>query len=180
MVRSAAAGDDRAWNRLVEEFAGMVWAIARAYRLSDADAADVSQWAWIKCLEQLDRIRDPSRIGAWLATTARRESLRVLRVSRRQGLFGDGVPEPVSPELTPQDTLVLAARDEALWRGFSRLRHSDQSLLRLLVADPPMTYEEISAALEIPVGSIGPTRARALARLRGELEEGGELALMNE
>jgi RNA polymerase sigma factor (sigma-70 family) len=179
-VRSAAAGDHLAWNRLIQEFAGMIWAIARAHRLSDADAADVSQSTWVKCLEQLQRIRDPTRIGAWLATTARRECLRVLRSSRRQGPWGADVSECESPDMTAQDALVLAARDEALWRGFSRLRQSDQSLLRLLVADPPMTYEEISAALEIPIGSIGPTRARALERLRGKLDQAGDVALIND
>ena len=180
IVRSAAAGDQRAWNQLVDEFAGMVWAIARAHRLNDADAADVTQWTWMKCLERLDQIRDPARIGAWLATTARRECLRVLRVSRRQRLWGDDVPDYPSPDTTPEAALVLAARDDLLWRSFSRLRQSDQTLLRLLVADPPMTYEEIAAALEIPIGSIGPTRARALARLRSELGKGPELALMSD
>lgn len=180
IVRSAASGDHHAWNELVDAFAGMVWAIARAHRLSDADAADVSQWTWMKCLERLEEIRDPARIGAWLATTARRECLRVLRASRRQTLWGDDMPERPSVDTTPEASAALAARDAVLWRSFSRLRQSDQTLLRLLVADPPMTYEEIAAALEIPIGSIGPTRARALARLRAELGQGDELALMSD
>jgi len=179
-IRLAAAGDHHAWDDLVEEFGAMVWAIARAHRLGDADAADVFQATWAKCLERLNQIRDPARIGAWLATTARRECLHVLRVSRRQGLWADELPEFESPAMTAHDALALAVRDEALWRGFSRLRSSDQSLLRLLVADPPMTYQEIAAALDMPIGSIGPTRARALDRLRHELELGGELSLISD
>jgi RNA polymerase sigma factor (sigma-70 family) len=179
-IRLAAAGQDRAWDGLVEEFGPMVWAIARAHRLNDADAGDVFQSTWMKLLERLNQIRDPARIGAWLATTARRECLQVLRASRRQGPWGDKLPESESQDMTAEDALVLAARDEALWHGFSRLRPSDQSLLRLLVADPPMTYEEIAASLDMPIGSIGPTRARALERLRHELELGGELSLIDE
>jgi len=79
LVRSARAGKVEAWNAIVDRFAGLVWAIARRHRLSDADAADVSQTTWLRLVEHLDRIEDPDRIGGWLATTARRESLRVLR-----------------------------------------------------------------------------------------------------
>ena len=84
LARDAGAGDVAAWNAIVDRFAGMVWAIARRHRLSDADAADVSQTTWLRLVEHLDRIEDPDRIGGWLATTARHESLRVLRVAERQ------------------------------------------------------------------------------------------------
>jgi RNA polymerase sigma factor (sigma-70 family) len=178
LLRSAAAGDSRAWDGLVEEFAGMVWAIARGHRLSDADAADVSQSTWLKLLERMDDIQDPARVGAWLATTTRRECLRVLRVAQRHVLSGDDAEEHASPDMTPDDVLLLAERDHALWRCFARLRQSDQTLLRLLMADPRPAYEEISAALDMPIGSIGPTRARALERLRQELDRESELSLI--
>ena len=84
LVIDAAAGDSAAWDALVGRFAGTVWAVARGYRLSAADAADVSQTTWLRLVEHLDRIEQPDRIGGWLATTARRESLRVLRMSGRQ------------------------------------------------------------------------------------------------
>jgi RNA polymerase sigma factor (sigma-70 family) len=178
LVRAAAGGDHRAWDALVDEFGAMVWAIARSHRLSDADAADVVQSTWLRLLERLEDIKDPARVGAWLATTVRRECLRVLRTAQRQVLFGEELVEDESPEMTAAEALLSAERDRALWRCFGRLRASDQALLRLLVAEPRPAYEEISAVLDMPIGSIGPTRARALERLRRELQREGELALM--
>ena len=85
LVEAAVAGDASAWDRLVELFAPTVWAIARAHRLSTSDAADVSRTTWMRLVENLDRIDQPEHVQAWLATTTRRESLRVLRLAGRQG-----------------------------------------------------------------------------------------------
>jgi RNA polymerase sigma factor (sigma-70 family) len=178
LVSDAASGDRDAWNALVREFGGMIWAVARAHRLNDADARDVSQATWLRLFEHLGKIREPARVGAWLATTARRECLRVLRGSERRVLYGDEAPEHESRDTAPDDAVLLSERDVALWRSFRRLRESDQSLLRLLIADPAPGYEEIAAALDMPIGSIGPTRARALERLRRELSADGVLDLM--
>ena len=89
LVRAAAEGDQQAWDALVDRFAGLVWAIARAHRLSPADAADVSQTTWLRLVEHLGRIRDPERVGAWLAATARHECLRVIRHAGRFVADGD-------------------------------------------------------------------------------------------
>jgi RNA polymerase sigma factor (sigma-70 family) len=178
LVAAAAAGDQRAWNGLVGQFGGMVWAVARAHRLRDADAADVSQTTWMRLLEHLSELKDPARVGAWLATTARRECLRVLRESERRVLYGDDGPEHESPDMPPDETVLLSERDGALQRSLERLRPSDQALLRLLMTDPRPPYEEIAAALDMPIGSIGPTRQRALERLRRELAVQGTLGLM--
>jgi len=179
LLRSAARGDDDAWDALVEQFGGMVRAIARGHRLSDSDAADVAQSTWLRLLEHLDAINEPARAGAWLATTARRECLRVLRVAHRYVLSEE---QPAKDDFT--DTalvdLLTAERNEALWRGFERLGPTDQALLRLLVAGPRPAYAEIAAVLDMPIGSIGPTRARALKRLRKELEREGQLSLMSD
>jgi RNA polymerase sigma factor (sigma-70 family) len=177
LLESAKRGNSEAWDELVEEFGGMVWAVARSHRMSDADAADVVQTTWLRLLERVEQINEPARVGAWLATTARRECLRVLRKSHRDVLSGEEPMEHESPDAAPDDVVLLAERDQMLWRCFGRLRPSDQALLRLMTADPPRSYEEISAALDMPIGSIGPTRARALARLRGELERESELSL---
>ena len=178
LIQAAASGRSDAWDRLVEEFGGLVWAIARSYRLSDADASDVAQTTWLLLLEHLDDLKDPARVGAWLATTTRRECQRVLRGRGRELCCGDDLPEPASldPELVAQ--LLVEERDTLLWRAFGRLRDSDQALLRVLMAEPAPSYEEISAALDLPIGSIGPTRARALGRLRRELQHDGSLALL--
>ena len=156
----------------------MIWAIARAHRLRDADAADVSQATWLALLQHINNLKNPAGVGAWLATTARRECLRVLRGSERRVLFGDDAPEHESPDPSPGDMLLISERDDALWRSFSRLRASDQALLRLLMADPRPRYEEIAAALDMPIGSIGPTRQRALARLREQLDSERALTMM--
>jgi RNA polymerase sigma factor (sigma-70 family) len=170
LVDAAGRGDQTAWNRLVQEFESMIWAIARAHRLGDADAADVSQATWLALLQHINRLNNSAGVGAWLATTARRECLRVLRGGKRSVLFGDDGPDHESPEPPPGHALLIAERDDALLRAFSRLRAADQALLRLLTADPRPPYEEIAAALDMPIGSIGPTRQRALARLREQLE----------
>jgi RNA polymerase sigma factor (sigma-70 family) len=178
IVRSAAAGNQDGWDALVSEFGGLIRAIARAYRLRDARAADVAQVTWLRLFEHLVEVRDPGRVGAWLATTARRECLRVLREDCRQLPLEGGALEDASPEV-PGKELLDAERDRALWRAFECLRPSDQELLHmLLVADPRPGYDEISAALDIPIGSIGPTRARALERLRQQLDNDGTLTLM--
>jgi RNA polymerase sigma factor (sigma-70 family) len=178
LVRAAADGDERAWNELVDEFIGLLWTIARAYRLDDADAADVVQSTWLRLLEHVGRLRDPARVGDWLATTARRECLRVRRERERTVPFGDHPPECESADPSFADVVLGHERDEALRRGFARLRCSDQALLRLLAAEPRPSYEEIAAALDMPIGSIGPTRQRALERLRQELDEQGSLMLL--
>jgi RNA polymerase sigma factor (sigma-70 family) len=168
LVKAASAGDHAAWNALVDRFASTVWAIARAHRLNAADAADVSQTTWLRLLEHLDRIQQPERVGAWLATTARRESLRVLRVAGRQIPNGDDfdvLPDSVS-STAPDRGLMRSERVQLVTELVEKLPVRSQLLLRLLSADSPLSYRDISEALAMPIGSIGPTRARALEQLR--------------
>jgi RNA polymerase sigma factor (sigma-70 family) len=174
LVRLAREGDEGAWNGLVDEFASLVWSIARAHRLSAADAADVSQTCWLKLAEHLNRIRDPERVGAWLAATTRHECLRVLRRSQRELPLGDDLPEPPGPgPPSPVAGLIRDERAAALWDAFALLPERCQALLRVLMADHPPSYEDVGAALDMPVGSIGPTRARCLERLRRLAARGG-------
>ena len=172
LVRAAAGGDQAAWDGLVARFGRLVWSIARAYRLSSADAEEVSQTTWLRLVEHLDRIREPDHVGSWLASTARRECLRVLRAGARELPSDDELPASGD---TPgsDDRLLREERDSALWRAFERLSARCQALLRVLMADPPPAYEEVSAALGMPIGSIGPTRARCLERLRAQFGPGG-------
>jgi len=178
LVLLAASGDESSWQRLVQSFDGMLHSIARSHRLGDADTADVVQTAWLRLVEHLGDLREPERVGPWLATTARRECVRVLARAGKQITFGDECPERESTHPRPGDDWLIAERNQALRRSFARLRATDQALLRMLVADPCPAYEEIGATLGMPIGSIGPTRARALERLRRELSSDGTLELL--
>ena len=168
LVAAAGGGDQRAWEELVDRFGGLVWSVARIHGLSAADAADVSQTAWLRLVEHLDRIRDPERVGSWLASTARHEALRVLRRAGRELPVGDEAElEPRGAVVEPPDAHALASeRDEVLWKAFAALPPRCQRLLRVLIADPVLSYQEVAASLQMPIGSIGPTRARCLSQLR--------------
>jgi RNA polymerase sigma factor (sigma-70 family) len=179
-VKAAANGDKAAWRALVEQFSGLVWSITRAYRLSDADAADVCQTTWLRLAEHIHRINHPERVGAWLATAARRECLRNIRASARTVPTDDVTWFDLRDEANPTEEAVLAAESEreaaqrgkALWQAFERLSARCRGLLRVLMASPPPSYADVAAALDMPIGSIGPTRARCLERLRQELAPG--------
>jgi len=175
LVRAAAGGDSAAWTAIVEHFSGLVWAITRGYRLGSPDAEDVFQTTWLRLAEHLDRIASPERLGAWLATTARRESLRIARTSARTipaheaTLAGLGHVDGHTPEqavLDAEQAMLDSERARQIWRAFRELSARCQQLLRVLMASPPPKYAEVSAALGMPVGSIGPSRARCLDRLR--------------
>jgi RNA polymerase sigma factor (sigma-70 family) len=169
VVPAASQGDRDAWNALVGRYSGLIWSVARAHRLGDADAADVFQTTWLRLVEHLAEIRDADRVGAWLATTARHECLRVLRVGQRHVLT-DGFDLPDEASDGALDARLLGAeRDAALWRAFARISERCGALLRMLAADPAPSYDEVSAALDMPVGSIGPTRGRCLEQLRERL-----------
>ncbi|MFY1638020.1 RNA polymerase sigma factor [Solwaraspora sp. WMMB335] len=174
LVHAAAGGDRAAWEALVARYARLVWAVARGYRLDDADAADVSQATWLRLVENLGRLRNPASVGSWLATTARREALALLRARREAPLPDSATPEPTDdtqPE--PWQRLVAEETDAELWQAFRRLSARCQELLRLLVIEPTENYAVAATTLSVPIGSLGPTRARCLATLRSYLREPG-------
>jgi RNA polymerase sigma factor (sigma-70 family) len=169
LLRKASAGDQAAWNAIVDRFSSLVWATARAHRLSRGDAADVAQTTWLRLVEHLDRIREPERLGAWLATTARHESLRVIRRAAREEPSGEADLFEAPDSLTLDRHLLDEERHGFLWRAFAALSERCKRLLRLLMADEEPSYEEVGAALGMPVGSIGPTRIRCLEKLRATM-----------
>jgi len=178
LVRDAAGGDEIAWRGLVDRFSSLVWSVARAHRLGNADAADVFQTTWLRLAEHITRIEQPERVGAWLATAARRECLQCLRTAGRAVPTDDMDRLDLAPAAdSPTEEAVLAAEQERedaaraalLWRAVGRLPARCQELLRILMASPPPSYAEVAAALGLPLGSIGPTRARCLQRLRAEM-----------
>jgi RNA polymerase sigma factor (sigma-70 family) len=173
LVARAAAGDQAAWDALVERFSPLVWSVARAVGLGGADAADVFQTTWLRLVEHLGRVREPERLSGWLAVTARHESYRTLRRAGRAVPTDDEHAFDVAVDDPPDRGLLTAERDRGVWSAFRLVPARCQALLRLLVAEPPVSYQEIGELLDMPIGSIGPTRARCLDKLRGALVEAG-------
>jgi RNA polymerase sigma factor (sigma-70 family) len=173
LVTRAQTGDQQAWDLLVERYAPLVWSICRRYRLGGPGAEDVSQNVWLRLVDQLDRIRDPAALPGWLATTTSRECAKALRAARGphaagQPLEAENIPDAkaATAEQELEQKLLLAERHAALREAFADLLPDCQRLLALLIEDPPVPYDKISAALGIPVGSIGPNRGRCLDKLR--------------
>jgi len=169
----AAGGNQHAWDSIVTAYGEMVWGIARSYRLSTPDAADVVQASWLKLVEHVGDIRDGDRLGAWLATTTRREALALLRRSKRDIPVEDaGLAEADDRDTDgPEQAVMRNDEDRMLWKAFGRLNGPCQRLLRVLMLDPAPPYVEVAAVLGMPIGSIGPTRARCLSTLRGFLRD---------
>ncbi|MFC4585139.1 RNA polymerase sigma factor [Sphaerisporangium corydalis] len=178
---AAAEGDAAAWKALVEGMTPLVWSVIRAHRLSDADGAEVFQTTWLRLTQHLGRIREPEKVGSWLASTARHECLKVIHAARRVSPVGDlEILDRGSGGDTPEDELIRseeAAADSErvrqLWQAFEELGETCRRLLRVLMASPRPHYSDVSSALGIPVGSIGPTRQRCLRRLGALLAERG-------
>ena len=171
LVAAAAAGEPEAWSQLIDRYAVLIRSVCRSHRLSDADADDVAQLTWLRAVEHIGRLRDPERFGAWIATTARHECLRVLRGRKRFVPTADELENPLYAQHVDQDEVELAQeRRAAVRHALGALPARQRTLLRLLHAEDSPSYEAIGSALGMPVGSIGPTRGRALERLRHELQ----------
>lgn len=167
LVAGARAGDERAWDEIVRRHTALVLARVRQFRLSPQLAEDVAQTVWLNLLEHLDRLREPEALPGWISTTTRHECLRMARATRRS-IPVDPQGGRLDGEVTTDmdEGMVEAERYRALRDGLAELPAHQRDLLVLLASDPPLSYAEISERLGLPVGSIGPTRSRGLARLR--------------
>ncbi|KAA1420258.1 sigma-70 family RNA polymerase sigma factor [Nocardioides humilatus] len=168
LVPAAREGDQHAWDAIVDRFLPLVGSVIRQHRLSEADGDDVSQTVWLRLVEHLGALREPDALPGWIRTTTRNECLRVINARGRmrpvdpQSEVGlDAVVDDIAHE-----DLLAAERRQVLRDALLELPAARRDLLLLLLDDPPVPYEEISARLGIPIGSIGPTRARALDQLR--------------
>ncbi len=168
LVEAARRGEPCAWRGLVQRFTPLVRGIAGRYRLGEHDAEDVAQVIWLRLVEHLHRLREPLALPGWIATTAHHESLRLAR-GRARTLPVDPLDDSAQAFLGQDPDvdadLLQAEQVEAVREGLADLPTAQRDLLLLLAADPPLSYREISARLGMPIGSIGPTRARTLARL---------------
>lgn len=177
LLSAAVGGEQGAWEQLVRRFEPVVGAIVTSCRLQEADARDAAQRTWLRMIEHHWQIREAEALGGWLRTTARRECLQIIR--ERQ------LADPLQPTQTadvPDDTIdieqgvVDADTLDQLRRLIERLPTHCHQLMSLLFRDDPPPYAELARSMGIPVGSIGPTRARVLSKLRQQFEDGPERA----
>jgi RNA polymerase sigma factor (sigma-70 family) len=175
LVRRARDGDKTAWDQIVERYAPLVWSICRKHQLSRPDADDVGQGVWLRLVEHLPGLHEPAALPGWLATTTRRECLRVLQIGQRRDSHERPLPPGTGPDLagpdqvqagSPEAELLEVELADALRDALAALPERCRQLLMMLIADPPLPYAEISARLQLPVGSIGPNRSRCLDALR--------------
>ncbi len=166
LVRAAAEGDQDAWARLIDRFQGVVSATAAGVGLRAPDVADVCQTTWLRLFQSLGSLREPERVGGWLVTTARHEAIRVSRRSQREMAVDDDSHFD-EPSATDPDARLLEAERRVVLRGAMKtLTPRSQRLLWLLSGSEQSSYAEVAAELSMPIGSLGPTRARCIDRLR--------------
>ena len=168
LVTRAAASDQGAWDEIVDRYAPLVWSICTGFRLSTHDVEDVAQNVWLLLVGQLGTLREPAALPGWLATTTRRECLRVVTAARRSERLGTELDEAAQfvADTVVDEEILAAERNAALRAAFAELPPRCQQLLSMLLSDPPRSYGTISTTLDIPIGSIGPQRARCLERMR--------------
>jgi RNA polymerase sigma factor (sigma-70 family) len=168
LVTSARSGERQAWDALIERFDPLIWSICRRHGLSRADTEDVRQAVWLYLVGHLGSLHESAALPGWLATTTRRECVRVQRSVRQQATgTGPDVEALPDDQARPADQELLAAeRRAALREALLDLPSGAQRLIGLLLEDPPLPYAEISVRLGIPVGSIGPNRSRYLDKMR--------------
>jgi RNA polymerase sigma factor (sigma-70 family) len=172
LLQRAAKGDPAAWEEIMRRYSGLVVAKIRAFRLQDADAHDAVQTTWLRLAENLHRIQHPERLGGWLATTAARECLHILRQDKcTQPLTDAMVNHTTDPAVNPEQRIIDAHTTQTLRTLIAELSPRRRRLLRALFADHPTSYAELSRATGIPLGSLGPTRNRALRQLRQKLQD---------
>lgn len=167
LVAGALAGDEESWSEIVRRHTNLVMARVRQFRLTPQQAEDVAQTVWLNLLEHLGDIREPAALPGWISTATRHECIRMANLSRRSIPVDPTTGRFDAPDdAALDDELLRTERHDALRAGLAELPPHQRELLLLLSTDPPPSYQEVSAQLGIPVGSIGPTRQRGLARLR--------------
>jgi RNA polymerase sigma factor (sigma-70 family) len=173
LVVTAQAGDHRSWDELVARFDGMVHSVAAGFRLQDADTADAVQSTWLHAVEQLQAVREPERFGGWLRTIAQRECLTLRAGRRREHLDARAGEHVAEPEPGPEDQAVRAELRRAVRTAVETLSGRGRMLVEAQYFQPRTGYTMMAAAADMPLGSIGPTRARAMRLLRRRLEYTG-------
>jgi RNA polymerase sigma factor (sigma-70 family) len=166
-------GDPAAWDEIIRRYNGLVSATVRSFRLQEADSLDAIQSTWLRLAENMHRLREPERLGGWLVTTARRECLHILRNAKNGPDLSVATETVADPSASPEQRTVNSHTSRILWRLVDDLCPRQRSVLRMLFADRPFPYDTVARTVGIPLGGIGPTRARALRQLRKKLDQYG-------
>jgi RNA polymerase sigma factor (sigma-70 family) len=166
LVTAAAGGDQQAWRELVVRYSPLLVSVIRRFRLSASETEDIAQTVWLRLVEYLGSLREPEALPMWIITTGRRETIRYLSSQHRIHPSDPLKDEYGADTDDPDEELSRLERHEVLLAGLAQLPARQRELLLLLIQDPQPSYAEISERTGVPVGSIGPTRARALERLR--------------
>jgi RNA polymerase sigma factor (sigma-70 family) len=178
LLKDCRSGDQRAWETLVNRYQRLIYAVARRAGLDADQAAEVFQEVFTTLLEKLDDITQPERLHAWLVTTARRKTWRLLSRESRWQRHG-AADEETEDELEalpdnaalPDEALMQLEEQHRVRRAVAALDERCRKLLTLLFYSPePLPYEEVARAIGAKEGSIGPTRARCLQKLMRQLE----------
>jgi RNA polymerase sigma factor (sigma-70 family) len=165
------SGVPGAMDELVTNMSPVLWHVVRAYGLPEDQAQDVVQTTWLTLVRRSGTISDPQAVAGWLLTTARREAWRVSRRNTESIPVSDEILEVVGDdELSAEDVAVLNDSDNTLWAAVRRLSDRCQRLVRIVAFEQRPDYAKIARELEMPIGSIGPTRGRCLSKLREALE----------
>jgi RNA polymerase sigma factor (sigma-70 family) len=165
LVRAAVAGDEVALGGLVDRFDRVLRGVAGSYRLSSWDVDDVVQATWLELVRDIERLREPAAIAAWLATATRRKAMRLARSRGREDLTDDAQLSDGPDDDGPEASVIARERGAALACAVATLPSRHRRLITLLLSKPALDYQQISDRLAMPVGSIGPIRARSLTRL---------------
>lgn len=177
LLAEASAGNAPAWAEIVRRYGGLVTAKARSFRLQNADVLDAVQATWLRLAANFHRIQFPEHLGGWLSTTTTRECLRILRDTKNTSFVpyaSEAVTDSVDDRsIGPEQHVIDAETAQELRSLVAELPPRHRSLLAALFTDDPMPYSEISHTIGIPIGSIGPTRARVLQQLRRMVDERG-------
>jgi RNA polymerase sigma factor (sigma-70 family) len=172
LMGAARQGSEDALGQIVTELSPLLWQVSRSAGLSSGDAEDVLQTVWMRLVAHLEEIHSATALTAWLVTTTKREAWRVRAAGRRQ-VPADQESFAELPDEGPgsEEQVIVDDQRRALWATIGRLSARCQELLRIIAFAPRPDYAAVAAALGMPVGSIGPTRGRCLAKLRAQLAE---------
>jgi RNA polymerase sigma factor (sigma-70 family) len=169
LLRAAQDGDQAAWEELIPRYTGVVRGTVASFRLNEHDAADAVQNTWLLLLANASRVRDPEKLAGWLATTARRECLRLIHRARPE-IASDTVDiDRAAAGPTPEACVITDETHRAVRTAVAALHGRAGHLIDALFFQPFTTYAQLSERTGMPIGSIGPTRGRALQGLRGDL-----------